>query len=723
MNKKLLAMSMTLLAFAAQAQTPAPTQQDTKQEKSKQQPAETKQQPEDQSESQSATGKKLPAVVVEGERRGSFLSKTIQLGTFRDMAPLDVPQTSNVITREVMDAQATTSLFGALQNTAGVTRSQLNGSTYDNIAIRGILVENRSNYRLNGALPIINLIDIPMENKERVEVLKGTSSLYYGFVPPSGIVNLVTKRAGSEPVTTFTMLSNHYGGFNGHLDVGRRFGDTQQFGARINLLAGREEFGIENFSGHRALTSGAFDWRVNDRLSLKFDVEHYRKEVSEQAAIQVLAPVNGVITLPSVPDARRNFAGEWQKYDAEATNLLLRADYAITNNWAFLFEVGKATTMRDRNFSQLMNYNLTTGDGTLRTFFNRNQIWDNENLRAELHGRMPWGNWITHEVTFGFIGNERKQNPRTASTFDTAQNLYHPLNIASRSPTAPFGPNRSQITDLGVYFSDRILFGDKLQATLGVRGSFYESSSTTTHYKANSVNPSFALMYKPVDYVSIYGSYIEGVEESGQAPANRANHGEILAPAISKQKEVGVKAMLAEGILLQLAGFEIERASTTIDAANRFVLNGMARYRGIELSASGEITSRLSLIGSALFMDAEQLNKENAATYGKIPDNTPERTASIFAEYRLPFVTGLSVNSGVYYIGRRPVNTANQAFVDDYVLLSLGGRYQTRIAGRRTTFQGVLDNVTNEDYWSTAGNGLLGVGAPIMFKAVARMEF
>jgi iron complex outermembrane receptor protein len=166
-----------------------------------------------------------------------------------------------------------------------------------------------------------------MENKERVEVLKGASSLYYGFVPPSGIVYLVTKRAGKDPITNVSLMANMYGGANTHIDLGRRFGSEQQFGARINLLAGREDIGIHNFSGHRALMSGAFDWRITDKLSVKFDVEHYRKEVFEQAAIQALPAVNGVITLPPIPNARRNLAGEWQKYDAEATNLLLRADY------------------------------------------------------------------------------------------------------------------------------------------------------------------------------------------------------------------------------------------------------------------------------------------------------------------------------------------------------------------------------------------------------------
>jgi outer membrane receptor protein involved in Fe transport len=164
----------------------------------------------------------LAPVDVTGKRAGSDRSGSVQVGTFRDLAPLDLPQTSNVVTREVLDAQAASGLFDALRHTAGVTRSQLSGLTYDNIAIRGILVENRGNYRLNGSLPIINLIDVRLENKERVEVLKAASSLDYGFVPPSGIVNLVTKRAGRQDVTDFTVTANQYGGASLHADIGRR---------------------------------------------------------------------------------------------------------------------------------------------------------------------------------------------------------------------------------------------------------------------------------------------------------------------------------------------------------------------------------------------------------------------------------------------------------------------------------------------------------------------
>src|SRR5512145_2387494 len=96
----------------------------------------------------------LAEVQVSANAAGSFSSSNVQVGAFRDQDPLDVPLTNNVVTREVLDAQGANTLYGALRNTAGVTRSQLSGSTYDNISIRGILVENRGNYRLNGSLPI-----------------------------------------------------------------------------------------------------------------------------------------------------------------------------------------------------------------------------------------------------------------------------------------------------------------------------------------------------------------------------------------------------------------------------------------------------------------------------------------------------------------------------------------------------------------------------------------
>jgi iron complex outermembrane receptor protein len=666
----------------------------------------------------------LDTVTVDGAKVGSFGSSTVQVGTFRDQSPLDVPLTTNVITREVIDAQGQRTLFGALRNTAGVTRSQLNGSTYDNIAIRGILVENRGNYRLNGSLPIINLVDVPLENKERVEVLKGASSLYYGFVPPSGIVNYVTKRAGNDPVTSFATSINEYGAADVHIDIGRRFGEDKALGLRINAVKGRENIGINNFAGGRELFSAAVDYKVSPAVNLKFDAEYYKKNVSEQAAIVLPTAVGGVITLPPRPGNRTNLAGEWQRYVADAVNLLARADVAFGNNWSGIFELGQAKNTRDRRFSQFTLANAVTGAGTLQVGQQDGQSYENNNVRVEVAGRVPLGS-LMNDVSVGYTENERAQDSRTNSTFNLAQNLFNPVLIPFTPRTVAANPSvPSKITDKGIYVFDRITLNEQWQVMAGLRNSNYTSVTTTTTYNAKKTSPSVSVMYKPTPRTSVYASYIEGMEESGTAPAGRVNVGEVLPPSLNKQVELGVKAEVAQGLLLQGAFFNVNRQYTTTDlASNRFVVGGEARYQGLEFAASGEISKQFAVVASALLMNPKITKTTVAAELNQVPENAPKQTYSLFGEYRPDALPGWAFNAGWYFTGKRPVNNANQAFIDSYDTLSVGVRYRTRLFGSNTTLQANIDNLTDKNYWSAAGNGFLGVGAPRTLRIAARFDF
>jgi iron complex outermembrane receptor protein len=665
----------------------------------------------------------LQPVQVSGSR--SFGAHYVQVGAFRDQDPLDVPLTNNVITREVLDAQGARSLYGALRNTAGVTRSQLSGSTYDNISIRGILVENRGNYRLNGSLPIVNQIDVPLENKERVEVLKGSSSLYYGLVPPSGIVNFVTKRAGRVPVASVEGSVNEHGALDLHLDVGRRFGADDAMGLRVNAAAGKEDIGIDDFDGDRGLLALAYDWRVTPAFDLKLDVEHYRKDVSEQAAVALLPAANGTIELPAAPDNRFNLAGAWQRYDAKATNVLARGDLALSDDWLLTLEAGHAETERDRRYSQFQNYDLASGEGTLRIFFADGQRYENTNLRVELLGRLRTGP-IAHELTLGTTHNRRQAfSGDSAPPADVAQNLYRPRPVAPLAPPLDRPGSDSQIVDKGVYVFDRVTLGGGWQLLAGLRYADYANSSATSRYSATRTSPNLSLVYRPAPDVSIYASALQGLEETGTAPANRANVGEILPPSVNRQKELGVKARVAGNALLQASLFQIDRPQTAIDAANRFVLGGRSRYRGLEASASGELGTQWAVVASALWLDAEivEAGAANAGELGKTPENTPRQTFSLFTEYRVAQLPGWALSAGVYHVGARAVNNLNQAEVEGYTTLSLGTRYATRWLDRPLTLQANIDNATDLDYWSSAGNGLLGAGLPRTLRVAARLDF
>ncbi|WP_341238073.1 TonB-dependent siderophore receptor [uncultured Limnobacter sp.] len=675
----------------------------------------------------------LQEVEVQAREQGSYSSSAVQVGTFRDTAPIDVPLTVNSVTREVLDAQSATTLFGALRNTAGVTRSQLNGSTYDNIAIRGILVENRGNYRLNGSLPIINLVDVPLENKQQVEVLKGASSLYYGFIPPSGVVNLVTKRAGNKPVFSLSQSVNEHGAAMTHIDWGRKFGENDNQGLRVNLVKGSEDIGVNKYSGERELASIAYDWKITDRLSFRFDVEHYEKSVSEQASIRLLPAVNGSVTLPPVPDNKTNLAGEWQQYDANAQNYLARVDYVLSDSWGVLFEAGYAETTRDRAFSRFQNYDLNTGEGELQIFYSRNQQFDNTNYRGEIYGELATGS-IKHNLSFGYTTNSRTSNTPgvTAPQSIFSQNLYNPRDIAPQNVSFTGAYSAVTIDDQGLYVFDRMQLNEQWQVLAGLRRGDYrtedlrvaaDGTRTVRLYNAQETTPSFAVMYKPRQDLSLYASYVEGLEESGQAPASSANAFQLLDPAKSEQREVGAKFKIGQNSLAQIAYFDIDRASTFEDPNTMvFGLNGKANYSGFEMAWTGELSKQLSIAASALLMDAELQNDGNPATVGKVPENTAEKTASLFAEYRLISVPGLSFNGGLYYTGERAVNDQNQAFIGGYTVASLGVRYATVIGSTPTQFQLVVDNPTDKNYYSTAGNGLIGVGTPRTIKAIVSVD-
>jgi iron complex outermembrane receptor protein len=664
----------------------------------------------------------LQTVTVNAEKQQGFKSKYVQVGAFRDQLLLDAPFTVNIIPRAILESQDAQGVFDAVKNSAGVSRSQTSGSVNDSLSIRGISVDARTNYRLNGSLPIINLIDLPLENKERVEVLKGSSALYYGFSTPAGIINLVTKRAGATPVTSFSVSGNEYGQAVGAVDIGRKFGDKDQFGIRVNAAGGRLRNATEGVTGDRQFGSIALDWRANEDLTFRFDGEDIRKDIVENAGVGLLPAVNGKIAIPPVQDQTKLLSGTWSHYDAAAQNYLFRADYAINDAWAATVEVGRAETKRKRrSFGQLQNYNIDTGEGSLRVQFVRGQVYVNKNIRAEVTGRVDL--LVDHELTIGVMQNKRDQNAPSVQTVNFKQNLYNPRELTPPALSNNITFNPQAIDDKGLYFFDKMRFTDKLSFLVGARHSDYENKTTTTTYEVKKTSPSASIVYKLRPDTSIYAAYLEGVEETGIAPAATVNAFEAMPPAVSKTKEIGIRSEAWSGMTASAAVFQITRASAYTNAQNRFVVDGQAHYNGLELSLTGSVTPEISAYISGMFLDAELRSAANAAQVGKQPENTARKTGSVLIEYKPAYLPGFSVNAGAYYTGRRAVNNENQAFIPGYTLFTAGARYVTKLMGYQTSFQLNVENLGDKTYWSATGGNLLASGLPRTVKFAAKIDF
>ncbi len=659
----------------------------------------------------------LEEIVVTADRRDSFSSDYVQVGTFRNGRQLDTPLTVSVITEEMLKSQLASQVLDALRNTAGVTMAAINSTVYNNLSIRGIAVENRGNWRLNGALPIVNLIDLPMENKARVEALKGASALYYGFSTPSGIINLVTKRPTSEPINDVRIFGTNHGTFGAHADLAR---GNDEFGVRINVLGADLDTGVDRTSGERYFGSVALDWNPSEKLSFQFDAEYIYKDITEPTTYRPMNfPANPV--LPPLQDPSHNLGSEWFKSPATEYNVMGRAVYRINDAWQVSADVGISDLERDRHFSLFTFSNPTTGDGTLTVELANGNAYKNEFLRTEIAGAFITGA-LEHELVAGIAQNKRDtENPRLVNV-PFAQNYYNPVEVPHVPLPAREIPNPSTITDLGIYAFDRISYKEWLQVTLGVRSNDYEDRGLTgIAYETSPTTFSGSVMVKPREWLAVYGSYIEGLENARVAPSTAVNAGESLPAATSEQWEFGVKAQIKPGVLATLAWFDIDQESSYLNTANVFVLDGEANYQGVELGFSGEIFDGVSVYASALWLETEQVS--GSANIGNDIQNAPPFSGSIFVEYRPESFSQLALSGGIFRVGERAGNAQNTFYVPGYTTFDLGANYTTDIFGRETTFTLFWENITEKRYWAAAGSSLIAPGLPSTIRMSASVSF
>ncbi|VXD01673.1 TonB-dependent siderophore receptor [Sphingomonas sp. 8AM] len=645
-------------------------------------------------------------IVVTADRQDSFGADYVQAGTFRDARLIETPLTVAVMTKQLLDAQQARSINDAVRNTAGVSQAQINTSIYSNLAVRGITLNNFTNVRWNGVLPVVNLVEQPIESKDRIEVLKGAAGLYYGFATPSGIVNLVTERPTGAAVTRSEWQADANGSAGMNVDVGRRFANA---GVRVNAGTGILKTGVRRTEGTRSFVTGAFDWKLAGRVQLLLDAEYIDRTISEPAEFS-LTPVNGTITLPPLRSSRTNLGADWMQARGRETNLLARMNVDVAPGWRIAAAVGRSYLTRNRAYSSFGRFDPETGNGTLTVAQTTGNDYTNAVYRGDLSGTVRTGP-VEHNLLIGIAFQTRDGNVPTAVRRTFAQNLYDPVAIPYQPSPPRIIPSPTRTEDLGIYGFDRASVGDWLQATVGWRKTRYTDVSRTSLYKVTPDTFSYGLMVRPVRWISAYANYIEGLEPGPIAQQIANNAGEILPAAVSRQKEAGVKVEPLAGILLTGTWFHIARPSAYLNSANVFVQDGEATYEGAEFSAMGEIGRHLSITASAMTLSARQ--RTGAATVvGKRIENAAPFSGSIFAEYRLPSLSGLSVSAGVFRVAQRAVNALNQGFAPGYTTVDVGMAYRFALLGKGATVHAYGDNVTDRRHWAATGSSLLAQGLP-----------
>lgn len=669
---------------------------------------------------------------AQGSASDAYRHRTATAGPLGRMPLAEMPYSVNVTSGELFTNRGAHTVSEALKTNPTVsTLMESSGySSMSRVMIRGFTAADQSDLR--DGLVDRSFTFVPLENVERIEVLNGFSGFLYGFSALGGSINYIGKQPTVFPYSS--VAAGQYGGGVNYLhgDFGGPLDHEGRWRYRVNAYGEDGATYIGGSRQKRGLLSGVldFNWSADTRWRLDF-----WKQRLEMRGLQTyfnVNPANGVF-VPSASrfDASRQYGQDWTSNEADKSLVGLSVESRLNDTftaraagrygkmWRDYLYVG-ATLMDNAGTYSLQAIGSTRQHETTRSAYAL--------VDADFHSGP-----ITHKLTFGYTG--------TMFTYTRGDDVKTALGISHVSAPLEFDNPHFSIGPTNYWtrsnydnwmIGDRLQFNDAWSALVGVNHAVLRQRSRGTgtalaisNFSQRKFTPSYALMFKPAPAAMLYVSYMEGLANGGVAPSTTANANEMLRPSVSKQYELGAKASIAK-MDLTAAIFHIDKVNEYIDPTdNRFKQDGREIHEGIELTATGRIGNRLTLVGGLTAMKAEMRRaRNNPPIEGKTPVNVPRRQARLHIEYDIPGVAGLTLTGAANYMGSRPVDAMNTDRFDSATIYDLGARYRTRWLRQLLTVNLHVANLFDKAYWSyyRSGDGLF-LGAPRTFALTVKTEW
>ncbi|WP_159998361.1 TonB-dependent siderophore receptor [Roseomonas sp. 18066] len=657
---------------------------------------------------------------------GGQVARGGTLGLLGARSVMDTPFSTTSYTAAFSEDQQARTIADTLVNDSSVRLTTGAGGFDDTFQIRGFAVPAQD-VGMNGLYGLVSSNRVPSQIIERIELLRGPGALINGISPGGSIgggINIVTKRAEDTPLTRLTTSYMGSGNLGVATDIARRYGANGEWGIRFNGLHRDGEATIDGGNLQSYVAALGLDYR-GERLRWSVDGIFQRDNTKNFRPQISLLSTTAVI--PAAPDARSNWYPGTNLRQQDST-IATRLEYDLTENLTVYGAIG----YRDGWNEQVFPVSAQAVDA-LGNFRVGNSFYDS--YSKTVSGTVG-ANWrfstfgVGHTLNAGYTGFQQEAgNAYIAQPGNIASNIYRPvaLPLITLPRTDPRRASETSLTSFAL--ADTLSFlGDRLLLTGGLRYQQVQVDSystatgaRTSRYDADATTPMFGIVVKPLQNVSLYANYAEGLTRGQIVGVGYSNFGEVLAPYKSQQYEAGVRVDWGR-VTTSASVFQIARPNAIRTAANDLAYDGEQRNRGLELSAYGEILPGLRGLASATFIKPELTSTANAAERGNDAQGVPDRTFSGALDWDVPGVTGLAVNGRVIYTSGAYINTANTARFDAWTRVDIGARYRTEIQGKPVTFRANLENLFGEDYWLTTGT-YVTVGSPRTVIVSASFDF
>ncbi|MFV0283107.1 MAG: TonB-dependent receptor [Castellaniella sp.] len=682
----------------------------------------------------------LSPIKVEGERPAPFLVKESASDKFT--APiLDTAKSVQIISKELIQSQAATTLTDVLRNSPGITFGAGEGGNPlgDRPFIRGY--DAQSSTFIDG-MRDIGATSREVFNLEQVEVIKGADGAFAGRGGAGGSIDLISKTAKLRDFTDVSLGVGTANYFRQTVDSNWQLGETTAF--RLNAMNhsqdvdGRDAVDYKRWGVAPTITFGL---GTPTRVTLSYF--HMESDDTPDGGIPYTISPKGsndpdFDRTPITDIDRDNFYG-------------LESDYRRTRNDMGTLQIehdfsDRLTLRNSTRYTRGTQRYVWTQPDDSKGNVNNGLVWRRNNNRdsrvstwanqTELQGEFSTGQWQHRFLTGIELSAEDGRSGRLnidrgsskcpdgigAAGNYTCTSLYDPdpsdpwVNPLNGGPSG--NPTYTRTLTKSVYGFDTIEFNEHWQATLGLRVDDY----TTRRDAAGGnridrhdtlFNYQLGLVYKPASNGSIYISYGtsstpagatlgEGSETQSLTPGRGGvgQNAADLAPEKNRTLELGTKWDFLDGRLgLTAAMFRVETTNARITLPdNTYAMSGDKRVDGFELGLSGNLTPAWQIYAGYTYLKSRiGENGTNSAYEGNAFPNTPESSFSLWNTYA--FTPQLTAGVGAYYVDKQYGNEANTISIPSYWRFDAMARYQVN---KTVDLQINVNNLSNETYYDKA---------------------
>lgn len=626
----------------------------------------------------------LPTVTVTGkgayDGANPYLVSSASTATKTDTPLMETPQSISVVTRERMVIQGAQTVSDGLSYTAGVHSNVSGDNPTDNtLMVRGFQQINTNAYTDGLRNNQTGYFSPEPFGMDRIEVLKGPSSVLYGQGSPGGTINFVSKRPLFESHREVTASVGNHDLVQGAMDIGDVLDADGTLAYRLVALGRDADSAIDGIPDDRIYVAPSLTWAPSARTSFTL-LTSYQRNRNLFTSNLPYSVLDGSNPNGRVPRHRSLNEPGFDREQSEQTSIGYEFSHAFSDAWTFQ-QNARYTHFTGYVDQLFRNSGVIDGTTIARYYQLRDQDSDSYAIDNRLVGKFSTGP-LDHTVLFGvdYQYSDRSADSQTGNA--PSINIFRP-DRSVRIDTSRYTSRLSTADttrQIGAYVQDQIKL-DNWVATLGGRYDWANQRArnrlldTRTDTSAQDFSGRVALGYTFGSGFFPYASYAESFTPLTGSDINGAQ----FKPESARQYEVGVKYQApGSDSYVTLAAFDLRRQNVlTPNPQNTSfsVQEGEVTSRGIELEGVLRPIEGLNVITSYTF-NAVEVTKDNPnfaglSNQGKVPVRVPRHLASLWTDYTLQSgaLRGLTMGAGVRYTGTTFGDAQNTFKVPAYTLV------------------------------------------------------